>query len=42
MHITDRTPTLFFAMFLFCAMTAISYAQQWNGPANPTQAIICW
>ena len=39
MPITDRTPTLFFATFLFFAMTAISHAQQWNGPANPNGTI---
>ena len=39
MPITDRTPTLFFATFLFFAMTAISHAQQWNGPANPKGTI---
>ncbi len=39
MPITDRIPTLLFTTFLLCAMTAISHAQQWNGPANPNGTI---
>ena len=38
MLITVRTPTLLFATFFF-AMTTISHAQQWTGPANQNGTI---
>ena len=39
MHITETTRILFFSMFVFLAMTALSHADQWNGPGNPNGTI---